>query len=243
MKEQFQVESWLLDLIESPIGEFIYKYFCRVSVTGIENVPSGGALITPNHPSIMDPSMLFLSTFKKAGRQIRFVAWAGLLEKEPYSKVLKAANVIPVNPPGATGSEEIKKAYPIMKTNKMVIESLKAGDWVGVFPEGTNHLVWDGNTLYPLQRGILIWSAMSGVPIIPVGLKNTQFIWPMLANIDLKDLNFQFWLNLPLLLPVKVEINFGKPIYVDRTVLKDPNRMDESLREIENSIRSLADLK
>ncbi len=243
MKNDFTIDTELLSLLDGWVGEFIFKYFSRVKVIGKENIPIGGGLLAPNHPSILDPPLLFLSTYKTTGRFIRFVAWAGLLEKKGYGDVLRKANVIPVNPPGATGSEEIKKAYPLSKTNKMVIESLKGNELVGVFPEGTNHLFWDGNTLYPIQKGILLWSAMSEKPIIPVGIRNTHLIWPMLANIDLQKLNFQSWVMAPMIFPVTVEIHYGKPIYVTKDDLKDDAKSKFKLSEIIVSIKELGNLK
>jgi 1-acyl-sn-glycerol-3-phosphate acyltransferase len=243
MKDKFTISPRLLNLIEGPIGEFIYRYFNRVEVYGQENLPKTGAILAPNHPSIMDPPLLFLSTYKSIGRMIQFVAWAGLLEKEPFASVLKESNVIPVNPPGATGSDEIKKAYPISKTNKMVNESLKNGELVCVFPEGNNHLVWDGNTLYPLQKGVFLWAALSGSPLIPVGIRNTQYIWPMLANIDIQKINFQMWLMAPIVLPVPIEIHFGKPIYVDRDTLKSNEKLLKLEEKFESDIKTLGNLK
>jgi 1-acyl-sn-glycerol-3-phosphate acyltransferase len=243
MDTKFNIDNDLLSLLDGWLGEFIFKYFSRVKVFGKENIPSGGALLAPNHPSILDPPLLFLSTYKSTGRLIRYVAWAGLLEKKGYGDVLRKANVIPVNPPGATGSEEIKKAYPISKTNKMVNESLRNDELVGVFPEGTNHLFWDGNTLYPIQKGILLWSAMSEKPIIPVGIRNSHLIWPMLANIDLQKFNFQTWIMAPLLFPVTIEIHYGKPIFVTREDLKDDQKSKFKLTEIIISLKELGNLR
>jgi len=243
MSEQFKIDNELLSLVDGWPGEFIFKYFSRIKIFGKENIPIGGGLLAPNHPSILDPPLLFLSTYKSIGRQIRYVAWAGLLEKKGYGDILRKANVIPVNPPGATGSEEIKKAYPISKTNKMVNESLRNNELVGVFPEGTNHLFWDGNTLYPIQKGILLWSAMSEKPIIPVGIRNSHLIWPMLANIDLQKINFQSWIMAPLILPVTIEIHYGNPIYVTREDLKDEQRSKFKLSKIIISLKELGNLK
>jgi 1-acyl-sn-glycerol-3-phosphate acyltransferase len=242
MKDSFQIHSDLIELMDGWLGEFLFNYFNRVQVFGKKNIPSSGAILAPNHPSILDPLMLMLSTYKSTNRFIRFVAWAGLLEKEPYKEVLKKANVIPINPPGATGSNEIKKAYPISKTNKMVNESLKNGELVGIFPEGTNHLFWDGSSLYPIQKGVLLWAAMSGCPIIPVGIRNTHLIWPLIANIDLQKFNFQTWIFAPVVFPVTVEIHFGKPIYITKEELKDSIISTEKLNELIGSIKQLGNL-
>ena len=232
----------LIELMDGWAGEFIYRLFNRIKVSGTENIPSGGAILSPNHPSILDPPLLMLTTYKNTSRLIRFVAWAGLLEKPGYGEVLRSANVIPVNPPGATGSDEIKKLYPISKTNKIVIEALKSGELVGIFPEGTNHLFWDGRTLYPIQKGILLWAAMSGYPIVPVGIRNTHLIWPMLANIDIQKFNFQSWIMAPMIFPVTVEIHYGKPIYVTKEDLKDEIKSNHKLEEIKYAIKDLGDL-
>ena len=242
MTNSFQVHPDLEELMNGWVGEFIFRYFNRVKIFGIENIPKGGAILAPNHPSILDPAMLMLSTYRSCNRFIQFIAWAGLLEKDAYKSTLQKANVIPINPPGATGSEEIKKAYPLSKTNKMVNDALKSGRLVGLFPEGTNHLFWDGNTLYPIQKGVLLWAAMSGCPIIPVGIRNTHLICPLIANIDLQKFNFQTWIFAPILFPATVEIHYGEPIYISKEELKDDSKSNEKLRELISSIKELGNL-
>ncbi|MCB1159064.1 MAG: 1-acyl-sn-glycerol-3-phosphate acyltransferase [Leptospiraceae bacterium] len=233
----------LSDLLQSPFGKFILHIYNRVNITGKENVPEGAAILAPNHPSLLDPAMLLLATENTFGKVIRFVAWAGMLDKPVYSDILKFANTIPLNPPGATASEETKKKYPLSKTNRMILEELKQGGFVGIFPEGRNHLLWDADKLYPLQSGALTWSALSGVPIIPVGIKNTQQAWPLLANIELQKLNFQAWIPFPAILPFQIEINYGKPMYVSKEELKDKKLLELKTEELANSLRELAGLK
>lgn len=242
MMSPIQISPRLRSLVDGWIGDFLMNTFLRIRVFGEENLPRDGAILAPNHPSILDPPLLLLSIYKKTGRFLRFVAWAGLLEKPVYGDILREADVIPVNPPGATGSEEIKKAYPISKTNKMVMESLEMGEWIGVFPEGTNHLFWDGASLYPIQKGILLWAALSKKPIIPIGLRNTHLIWPMLANIDLKEYNFQTWVMAPIVLPVQVEVHIGKPIFVSKEELKDSVKSDKKIEEITLALKDLGNL-
>jgi len=84
---------------------------------------------------------------------------------------------------------------------------------------------------------------MSEKPIIPVGIRNSHLIWPMLANIDLQKFNFQTWIMAPIIFPVTIEIHYGKPIFVTREDLKDDQKSRFKLSEIIISLKELGNLR
>lgn len=136
----------------------------RPRVVGAERVPaSGGALIAANHVSGWDtlvvPAML--------PRQMTFPAKAELfVSRGPLSWVVatfvKAVGILPMNRAGGRASAS---------SMDVVLEALRAGKVVGIFPEGTRSP--DGR-LYRGRTGVARLALATGVPVIPVGLQHTR---------------------------------------------------------------------
>ena len=140
------------------------RVLMRPRVSGTERVPrTGGALLAGNHISGWDtlviPSML--------PRQMTFPAKAELfVKKGPLSWVvstfLTAVDILPMNRSGGRASAS---------SMDVVLEALRAGKVVGIFPEGTRSP--DGR-LYRGRTGVARLALATGVPVIPVGVQHTH---------------------------------------------------------------------
>ncbi len=133
----------------------------RIKSFGKRNVPrEGGLLILCNHRSDCDP----VAAQVCCPRPIRFMAKSELFDMFFVKNVLRWLKCFPV-----------KRGEPDKAAIKHAIELLKAGECVGVFPEG--QLTEDGQ-LQELKPGIALIVRMSGVPVICCGLRNTEKIVP-----------------------------------------------------------------
>jgi 1-acyl-sn-glycerol-3-phosphate acyltransferase len=63
------------------------------------------------------------------------------------------------------------RRHAVMRTNQQVAERLRAGQLIGVFPEGTTT---DGSRLLPFHANLVQPAIDLGVPIRPVGVRFTQ---------------------------------------------------------------------
>lgn len=136
---------------------FIFKVFFRIKVKGKENLPTeGGIIIMANHISAFDPPLL-AAIFD---RPVRFMAKKELFENPVMRFVLFLADSFPVDR-SRTDITAVKNALSV----------LKKGEVLGIFPEGTRRP--EGKLGNP-KSGSVMLAIKSGVPILPVGIKNIK---------------------------------------------------------------------
>ncbi|HEY5095950.1 MAG TPA: lysophospholipid acyltransferase family protein [Candidatus Eremiobacteraceae bacterium] len=144
-------------------------------VTGVENVPLAGPLIVAaNHRSYLDPPLLG-AWFP---RTIHYMAKKELFTIPVLGWILRNVHSFPVN-------REIADPSAI----KHALKTLRAGECVGIFPEGTRNI--DGAAT--ARRGAVLIAATAKCPVVPVALVNTEFA-------------FRRFRTDP------VEVNIGKPM-------------------------------
>jgi 1-acyl-sn-glycerol-3-phosphate acyltransferase len=129
----------------------------RWTVEGTDRIPvRGPVILASNHTSYLDPlALAYVADRRK--RRVRFLAKAELFDKRGLGAFLHAAHQIPVSRGSATASGALDEA----------VASLRRGECVAVFPEGTISL-----DLEPMaaKTGTARLAAASGVPVTPVGL-------------------------------------------------------------------------
>jgi 1-acyl-sn-glycerol-3-phosphate acyltransferase len=138
----------------------------RPTVEGAENIPdTGAAILVANHLSAGDtftlPAMM--------KRRLTYPAKAELFTgKGIVGKVLSwfLRNVGQLSLDRSGGRASATSMEP-------VLEVLRRGELLGIYPEGTRSP--DGR-LYKGKTGVARLVLSAGVPVIPVGLVNTQFV-------------------------------------------------------------------
>lgn len=137
-----------------------FKAFCGVRFVNRERaVNEGGAIIACNHASFLDPP--FVATIYKA--PIHFLA-RNTLFKGLFGKLIARLNAVPVDRDQAD-----------LKSMKTIIRTLREGNRVLIFPEGTR--TEDGELL-EAKAGVGMLIAKSGVPVQPVRLLGTYETFP-----------------------------------------------------------------
>ena len=144
---------WLSKLIGFLLGGIKY--------IGRENIPEEKSFIAAaNHRSNLDPFLVGLGM----GRQMAFVAKESLFDKPVIKRMLQWVNAYPINRNGDP-REVIGK----------IVEILKKGKPITIFPEGTRNKVDD--SLGEFKKGAALIAIKSQVPIIPVAIKNSPKIF------------------------------------------------------------------
>ena len=130
-------------------------------VYGREHLPKeGGVIVLINHLSDSDPMIVQ----NASSRGIHFMAKSELF-------------TIPILKQWMTfwGGFPVKRGVPDRASIRLAVELAKAGRVVGIFPEGK--LSEDGK-LQEIREGAALIIRMSEVPVICLGIKNTNRIVP-----------------------------------------------------------------
>lgn len=132
-----------------------------ISVRGSALVPKeGGLIVLCNHLADLDPIMLQFAS----PRPIHFMAKADLFDWKVIGPILRYVKSFPV-----------KRGQPDRTAIKTAIALAKAGEVVGIFPEGELSATGE---LLPLLPGVSLIIRQAGVPAICCRIDGTQLLMP-----------------------------------------------------------------
>lgn len=156
-----------------PLARLLYRYYWRVDVEGVENVPaSGRGLLVSNHAGggiALDGAMIKTAIFEEhpEPRHVRLMVldwlmglpWCGDLMKQTGQVLASSAN-----------------AYELLRRDELV----------AVFPEGVKGMAKPFSQRYNLQRfgrgGFVRIALRTRTPIVPVAVVGSEEIYPKLGN-------------------------------------------------------------
>jgi len=164
-----EIQDWTRPLVRP---ELVAPYV-SFEFNGIDNIPAEGpALLVFNHRSYFDPTVMGLVT-AKAGRSIRGLGKKEVFDVPIFGKIARAMGGIRVE--RASGSNE-----PLEKA----ADALNGGEVVMMAPQGT---IPRGPAFFDPELkgrwGAAKLAAMTGAPIIPIGLWGTELVWPRSAKL------------------------------------------------------------
>ncbi len=164
-----EIQDWTRPLMRPELVAPSVKF----EFSGIEHIPSTGpALVVFNHRSYFDPTVLGL-VVAKAGRTVRGLGKKEVFDVPIAGRLLRALGGVRVE--RASGSDE-----PL----KHAAKALNGGEVVMMAPEGT---IPRGPAFFEPELkgrwGAARLAAMTGVPVIPVGLWGTEKVWPRSARL------------------------------------------------------------
>ncbi len=147
--------------------------YARFDISGIENIPARGpALLASNHRSYFDVVALAIIA-ARLGRPVRFLAKRELFDAPVVGPLARALGGISVD--RGSGSDQ-----PLRDAQR----ALEAGELVVILPQGT---IPRGEAFFdPVLRaktGTARLAAMTGVPVVPIGLWGTERVWPRSARV------------------------------------------------------------
>jgi 1-acyl-sn-glycerol-3-phosphate acyltransferase len=175
-----EIDDWgrsqrIFDLVE-PLLDFYYRYWFRVEVEGVENVPSdGGALIVSNHSGALPPDApMIMQALRHEHPQPRPLYMLGENWFKGYPGVGLLANKI-----GLVGAHPANAQRLLRDEGRLVL----------VFPEGqkaSRKLFWQRYRLRRFGRGGFVRTAMrAGVPIVPTAVIGAEEAMPIFAHVPL----------------------------------------------------------
>lgn len=115
----------------------------------------GPAILIANHVGIIDPLYLMLVIWY---RRHRFICKSELMENKTGKFWLTLFRCIPIDKDNAS-----------FTTVRRIVDVLKGGELVSMFPEGQVHTQSDKPSAF--KSGMILMSIQSGAPVIPVYIK------------------------------------------------------------------------
>jgi putative phosphoserine phosphatase/1-acylglycerol-3-phosphate O-acyltransferase len=170
--------------------------YARFDIAGVERIPAeGGAIVVANHRSYFDVAALGLTAAKRA-RPLRFLGKKEVFDAPVVGPLARALGGIRVE--RGSGSDE-----PLREAAR----ALEGGQLVAVLPQGT---IPRGRAFFdPVLKGrtgAARLAAMTGAPVIPVGVWGTEHVWPRSARLPRVTSVFN---------PPTVRVRVGLPVTLD----------------------------
>jgi 1-acyl-sn-glycerol-3-phosphate acyltransferase len=215
--DDFGFDAELTDAVLMAPFRPLYSSWFRVQTRGLEHIPdAGGALLVANHSGTLPldgiMTALALHDHHPAHRHLRALG-ADLLFGTPFLGSLA------------------RKSGATLACVPDAERLLRAGEVVGVWPEGYKGLGKPFAERYKLQRfgrgGFVTAALRAGAPIVPTAIVGAEEIYPVIGNLSAvaRAVGLPYlpitptfpWLGpLGLIpLPSKWIIEFGKPIRTD----------------------------
>jgi 1-acyl-sn-glycerol-3-phosphate acyltransferase len=150
----------------------VWKYLgLQFEFQGVENLPrEGGAVLCMNHIGYLDFAVVGTAALPTK-RYIRFMAKKEIFNHKIAGPLMRGMKHISVD--RESGSSSFVAA----------LRALRAGELVGIFPEGTTSRSFE---VEDLKSGAVRLSMGAGVPIIPVAIWGTQRIFTKKRKPDFK---------------------------------------------------------
>jgi len=229
-----------------PLVEFLYAVWWRVETTGVENLPSRGpGLVVANHSGVLpyDGMMVQLAIRHEhpARRLCRMLALDMFALLPGLAPILAKSGSVRASPENAE-------------------RLLRAGELLGVFPEGVKGVGKMFRERYQLARfgrgGFVRVALRTGTPLIPCAVVGAEEIHPVVARADWLGRPFGLpyfpltptfpWLGpLGLVpLPTKWSIDFGEPIDLSEhgpAGAEDPILVNRIAEEVRATLQRMVD--
>ncbi len=196
----------MAELVYPPVIAAIksfWKYLgLQFDFSGEQNVPrKDGAILAINHIGYLDFAITGTAALP-AGRYVRFMAKKEIFDNKLAGPLMRGMHHINVD--RSSGSASFVTA----------LRALKAGEIIGIFPEGTISTSFE---IKGLKSGAVRLAMGAGVPVIPTIVWGSQRIWTKGVKRNLKRNNFP------------VTVRFGEPIFYERGA--DVEVAEANLRE------------
>lgn len=191
----------------------VFRFAWRIRTEGMHHIPeTGGALIAPNHTSVLDSFFVPLVL----PRRITYVGKAEYMDDWKTKVLFPAMGMIPIDRAGGDASAAALNAAAGV---------LECGELFGIYPEGTRSRSGD---LYKGHTGVARLALRTGCPIIPVGIVGARSIQPPDAKFPKPFM--------------ELLIRFGEPIDVSRYSERSNDRLvlRQVTDELMYSIRDLS---
>ena len=207
ISRQWKRSRLVADLVYPPVIVLIKSFWKYLGLNfdfqGQDNVPrKGGAILAINHTSYFDFALAGTAALP-AKRYVRFMAKKEIFDNKIAGPLMRGMHHINVD--RSNGSASFVAA----------LRSLKAGEIIGIFPEGTISTSFE---IKELKSGAVRLAIGAGVPVIPTIVWGGQRVYSKGLKPNFRRRKFP------------VAVSFGEPIFYSRET--DVEVAEKHLREV-----------
>lgn len=185
-RDQDKMERESLRIVRKMFRFILRISGVKITVKGMENVPSGPVLYVGNHRSYFD----ILVGYTTVPELLGFVAKKEMRRYPFLADWMTNVNCLFLD------RKNLKEG---LRTILEGVEKVKRGVSIWIFPEGTRNRGEDILELLPFKEGSLKIAEKAGCPVVPVAITGTAEI---------------FEKHIPIIRPARVTIEFGQPFII-----------------------------
>jgi 1-acyl-sn-glycerol-3-phosphate acyltransferase len=132
----------------------------------VENIPKPPYIIAANHEAWYDPAFI-IPFFPEAPMIYTMAKRETVFNRAWKRRLLPLIGVFPISPArGELDEDGVRTVYQILARGGVVL----------MFPEGRYS---KGRAIRPLKTGIGYFALQAGVPVCPVAVRSTDFLYPL----------------------------------------------------------------
>ena len=144
---------------------WIVTHLFRVTVSGLENIPRPPYIIAANHHAWFDPAFI-IPFFPERPLIYTMAKRETVFNRAWKRRLLPLIGVFPISPNrGELDERGLRTVYQVLDRGGVIL----------MFPEGRYSR---GRALRPLKDGIGYFALQAGVPVCPVAVTGTDWLWP-----------------------------------------------------------------
>jgi long-chain acyl-CoA synthetase len=147
------------------VVRLLVRVVLRPTVTGVERLPTGPVLITPNHASYLDPLVVATALPWSRLRRTYWAGWVGVMHASPLRRLVSRATQV----------FRVDADRDLATAVRTARELLEQGHSVVWFPEGRRSP--DGQ-LQEFQPGVGVLLQGTATTVIPAAITGTFAAWP-----------------------------------------------------------------
>ncbi|HTD14237.1 MAG TPA: 1-acyl-sn-glycerol-3-phosphate acyltransferase, partial [Chthoniobacterales bacterium] len=168
------------------LGGVLAGIFYRIRTFGLQNLPTSGFLLVPNHMTYVDAVVLQLA----CPRPIRFIVHESIYRISWLNPIFRLVEAIPIS--------NLRAKHALHEAASRI----KQGEVVCIYPEGELSRI---GTLLKLRKGFELIARLAGCDVVPVwldGLRGSIFSFE----------DGPHFFKVPVRIPQTATVAFGPPI-------------------------------
>ena len=144
----------------------VVRLLFRIRLSGVENIPRPPFIIAANHQAWYDPAFI-IPFFPEAPIVYTMAKRETVFNRAWKRRLLPLVGVFPISPArGELDEAGVRTVYQLLARGGVVL----------MFPEGRYSR---GRAIRQLKTGIGYFALQAGVPVCPVTVTGTRFLYPL----------------------------------------------------------------